>query len=111
MAQFIALGKLPVPTPGTPVRPTFPPTLSLHSVHAVTIVALPGNTGAVYIGVAGMNKTTLAGVLQILPIPTINALPSFQASIAEAGNGISLDQLYVDADTAGEGVLVSAIIA
>lgn len=110
-AQFVALGKIPVPVAGTPVAVPVPPSINPPSCHAVIIEALPGNTGKIYIGLVGLNKTTLAQVLVVLPIPTVNLLPTFSIALTVAGNAINLGQFYVDADISGEGVLISALVA
>ncbi len=117
-AAFFALGKLTVPTSGTPVQvpaPVLPgqgPTLpALSTVHALVIEVLSTNTGKIYVGIAGLNKSTLAGVLMVLPVPTANLLPTFSISLTAAANALSLTDLVVDADNSGEGVLISGIIA
>jgi hypothetical protein len=118
MAALFTLGKIVVPTAGVPVQippPVLPgagPTRpALDAAHAITIQALPGNTGKVYIGLAGLNASTLVGVLTILPIPTANSLPAYSLSLAEAANGLGLTTLWFDVDNGGDGVLVSGIVA
>lgn len=111
MASFVALGVTQVPAPGTPVALTLPSGMAIKTVHAILIEALAANTGKVYIGLVGMNKTTLAGVITVLPVPTTNLLPTFSASIAQAANGLPASTLFVDADQATDGILASALVA
>lgn len=114
------LGPVRVSVPGTPVRATsaIPDTLpnlygepgSNFTCHAALFQALPTNTGLVYIGAATMNKTTLAGVLAVLAVPTANSIPSFSVALTLAPAGIDLSDVYIDAANATEGVLVSILI-
>jgi hypothetical protein len=75
------------------------------------VSALSGNTGKIYIGTAGLNKTTLANTLVVLAIPTVNLIPTFSCSLTAAANALSLSDLFIDADVGGEGVLISAVVA
>lgn len=116
-AAFFSLGKLTVPSPGTPVNvpaPILPgagPTIpGLTTVHAAIVEALETNTGKVYVCLQGANKTSRAGVLLTLPIPTPNLIPAFSVSITAAANAVPLTDLYIDADVAGEGVTISGLI-
>ena len=93
-----------------PVRVTAPDAVRPPTVHAVLIEALPGNTGKIYVGLAGLAKATLANCLVVLPIPTANVIPTFSITVTEAANAIALQDLWIDADNAGEGVLISAIV-
>lgn len=107
-----SLGKITVPSAGTPVRATSgqsdPSTPIL--CHAVLVEAWPTNTGKAYVGVASMNKTTGSNVLGILPIPTDNSIPTFSATNAAAPNGLNAADIYVDVQTNGEAVLISLLI-
>lgn len=110
-AQFYALGPTRTLVPGTPVRVEAPILSDRPTCHACIIEALPDNLGKVYIGVAGLNKVTLVGVLLVLPIPTANMIGTFSISMAQAANAIRLTDFYIDADVADDGVLVSALVA
>lgn len=110
-ALLLGLGKVTVPVPGLPVAMTFPAGLLLPTVHSVLIEVLSGNTGKVYVGTNGLNKTTLANVLFVLAVPTANAFPTLTLAITQGGNAVDLTQLRFDADNANEGVLVSAMVA
>ena len=110
-ARLLSLGRTLVPTPGTPVALTLPAALNPPSCHAWVIQALAVNTGNVYVGLVGLNRTTLENVLIVLPLPTTTMLPVFSASLAHAANALGLDALRFDADQANNGVLVSVIVA
>jgi hypothetical protein len=79
------------------------------AVHSVLLQALPGNTGNVYVGSTALNKTTLAGVYMVLAVPTANSVPSFSAVHNLLGQGIQLNDLLIDADAAGGGVLATVV--
>jgi hypothetical protein len=73
---------------------------------SIIIQARPGNTGKVYIGHVGINKTTFASVMYILAIPA--ATPTFfdaiKIEVPDGQNIINLEQLYIAVDVDGEGV-------
>lgn len=73
--------------------------------------AIPGNTGFVYIGKAGLVTATGYEMLAILAVPTINFLPTFSAAITIEMNGLALEQYYIDAENATDGVLVTFLQA
>jgi hypothetical protein len=106
-----ALGKLTVTTPGTPVPITslLPPDLTPPAVHSVLLQALPANTGNVYVGTTALNKTSLAGVYMVLAVPTTNSIPSFSAVHNLLGQGVQLNDLMIDADVAGGGVIATVV--
>lgn len=116
-AALFSAGRTLVAVPGTPQQVQVPAAVAgpgspgLSTVHAVVIQALAGNTGKVYVGVAGLTKATLVGVLVVLPIPTANLIASFSVSLTAGANALSLSDLYIDADVPGEGVLISGIVA
>ena len=101
------IGAVKVPSPGTPV----PLNTALVAaglcvatdaipVNKVSLVSLPSNTGNVYIGVAGMNKATLSGVLYVFS----SANAAWQITNNQADNTYRLERMYVDADNANEGI-------
>ena len=108
-----SFGQITVPSPGTPVRATSNQAdpLKVERVHGFLFQVLPTNTGLVYIGTEGMDKSTGVGVVIRLPVPTASGLPTFSASIPISSNGLMVEAMFVDADVADEGVLVSALIA
>ncbi len=56
-----SLGKTAVPTPGTPVRVTSDTSIRAHRIRFAVAI---GETGRVFLGVAGMNKASGAGVVK-----------------------------------------------
>lgn len=108
-----ALGKITVPVPGTPVQAAAGLAAEERQLkcHAVLFQALPTNVGKVYIGLAGMNKSTLVGVYAVLAVPTANQLPTFSAALTWSANGLPLSSFYVDADDVDEGALCTILVA
>ncbi len=112
-ANLLGLGRVLVPTPGTPVviPASAYASITPPSVHAFIIQVLDTNVGKIYVGVVGLDKTTRANCLIVLPVPTTNSLPSFQAAVTMAANALSLPMIRIDADTANDGVIVSVMVA
>ena len=116
-ASLIGCGRTLVTVSGTPQQVAVPAAIAgpgspgLSTVHAFVVSALSTNTGKVYIGTVGLNKTTLANTLVVLAIPTVNLIPTFSCSLTAAANALSLSDLYIDADNANDGVLISAVVA
>jgi hypothetical protein len=118
MAQG-SLGEITVPTPGTPVGVTTGTVYAPNpaggytksaAIHAILIQVLPGNTGKIYVGGPGFNKSTGVGRYCILPIPTVNFLPAFNVALTIAPNALTLNDYYIDADNADDGVTVSFLV-
>ena len=84
---------------GTPEQLT---TTKLTSCGSVLVFAekanMAANTGAVYLGLKGMSKTTGAGVIAKLASGGSLVIPEIE--------GTASDALWVDADTNGDGVRV-----
>lgn len=111
---IICKGAIVVPVPGTPVQVTAPSVGAGTGgnpflIHGILFQALPTNTGKVFVGTAGLVKATYVNVAAILPIPTVNFLPTFSTSITIAPNALTLLEFWIDADVAGEGVIVTAV--
>ena len=107
-----SIGKF-TPTVGTPLRVTSGepnPALPLK-VHGLLFQALPENTGRVYVGSETMNRPARTGLFAMVPAPSTGALPSFSTALTIAPNGINAADFYIDADTPGDGVVVTALIA
>jgi hypothetical protein len=102
-----SLGKIAVGSPGTPVQITVNQSTPSSRIgcQAIMVQTLPTNTGKIYVGLAGMNKTTLAQVLAILAVPTVNTIPAYSATLSYAPGGLNAADLYIDADNGGEGAL------
>ena len=104
-----SLGKITVTTPGTPVQ------VATSGQAARIHFQATGNTGSVYLGISGMSKPT-TGVLKIFPpAPAACQIAPLDASreldlwsqSQEAIDSQSLLSYWIDADVAGEGLLVS----
>lgn len=102
-------GQVVVPTPGTLVRATvnLAEPEKVLPCHGIMFEVRPENTGNVYIGRVGFNKTTRVGCYAILAVPTANFLPTFSVAITLAPNALTLDGFYIDVDDAGDGVIVT----
>jgi hypothetical protein len=99
------LGRVSVATPGTPVPLSIDPT-----VHASKLFfqVIPGLTGKAYAGVTSMAKATLAGVARILwPNATGGFSEHFEIESQDGENSIRVMDYAIDADVAGEGLLVT----
>lgn len=118
----IIVGKITVPVPGTPVQVTATPQYQaalqaagispvFKTVQAILFQAWKGNAGQTYIGTATMVKATGAGVSAVLVAPTATSLPTWGASNHLSPAGVDASALYLDADTANDGVLLSALVS
>lgn len=113
-------GKRVVTTAGTPVVlfttaevPRAAQNVWTKRVARLRIEALNSNTGLIYIGVSTLNKTTLVGVIATIASPggnpIVNALEFDQ--LAFGANIYELQNLWIDADVSGEGVLRTAWVS
>lgn len=100
-----SLGKISVPTPGTPVRLTTDVNLRVARLRFAVVV---GETGRVFLGVAGMNKATGAGVIKEF-WPTGAGGGIADELVVESPNGDLLRpaDYWIDANVAGEGLIVA----
>jgi len=100
-----SLGRVNVSTPGTPVRLSTDPSLRAAKLFFQVI---PGLTGKAYIGKPGMNKSTMSGVSRILwPNASGGASDQFFLETQDGTDSIPLSDYAIDADVAGEGLLVA----
>jgi hypothetical protein len=100
-----SLGRVNVSTPGKPVALSTIPT---QHVSKLFVQVIPGLTGKCYLGLPGMNKTTLAGVSRVLwPNAGGGISDQFFLETQDGKNSIPLSEYVLDADVAGEGLLVS----
>ncbi len=98
-------GRVSVPTPGTPVPLTTDSTIKASRLFFQVI---PGLTGKTYIGTAGMTKATLGGVARVLwPNASGGFSENFSVESQDGTNSIVLSEYVIDADVAGEGLLVT----
>lgn len=107
-------GRIDVAVAGTPARLTknqADPTLR-YPCHAFIVEALPTNSGKIYV-MRGNNAfvgATYANVAAVIAPPTTNIIPSFQAGFSASANPFNLADYYIDAQTNGEGVIVTALV-
>ena len=94
---IIANGKTAVTTAGTPVQLVAPTGVSKGKW--MTIQPLSTNTGNIYVGNRGLNKSTLAGVMAILA-PTAVPFPIFVE-----GPALNVEDIWIDGDTNGNAVV------
>jgi hypothetical protein len=72
------------------------------------VQVIPGLVGKTYLGTPVMNKATLAGVARVLsPNSAGGFSETFEIESQDGENSIRLMDYAVDADTAGEGLLVT----
>lgn len=106
-----SLGKVTVAASGTPQRLTAnqsDPT-ARYACKSFLVQTWHDNTDLVYIGTSDIDRSTGVGVEAILPVPTSNTLPTFSATHDDAPAAFDLSQIWVDVDTSGEAVIVSAV--
>ena len=98
-------GRVNVTTPGTPVPLTTDATATAAKIFFQVI---PGLTGKTYIGGPALNKSTLANVARVLwPNATGGFSETFSLEAQDGRNSIRLAEYAIDADVAGEGLLVT----
>jgi len=99
------MGRISVATPGTPVPLTHDPRVTASKLF---VQVIPGLTGKTYVGQPSMTKATLSGVARVLwPNPTGGFSETFGIESQDGANSIRLAEYAVDADVAGEGLLVT----
>ena len=101
--QFVSAGKVGVAAAGTPQ----PLALGVRTVRFLRFTPAPSATGKVYIGSNGMVKATLAGVGKVfLPPGAAGYYDSYDIGPFD-DEEIDTTNFYLDADTNGEGPLVT----
>ena len=99
------IGRVNVPTPGTPVPLSTDETVTVSKLFFQVI---PGLTGKTYVGAPTMTKTTLAGTTRVLwPNSAGGFSETFYVETQDGEDSIHLADYAVDADVAGEGLLVT----
>jgi hypothetical protein len=102
---FHCTGRLNVSTPGTPVRLSTDPAAVASKLFFQVI---PGLTGKTYVGAATMATASLSGVARVLwPNSTGGFSETFEIESQDGENSIHLMDYAIDADVAGEGLLVT----
>jgi hypothetical protein len=99
------MGRINVATPGTPVPLSTNPTVTASKLFFQVI---PGLTGKTYVGTHAMTKATLAGTARVLwPNAAGGFSETFYIESQDGENSIRVMDYAVDADVAGEGLLVT----
>jgi hypothetical protein len=98
-------GRVNIVTPGTPVPLSINPGATASKLF---FQAIPGLTGKTYVGNPAMAKATFVGVIRVLaPNPTGGFSENFEIESQDGENSIRLMDYAIDADVAGEGLLVT----
>jgi hypothetical protein len=98
-------GRINVVTPGTPVPLSTNPTATASKLF---FQAIPGLTGKTYVGAPSMTKAALSAVTRVLsPNPAGGFSETFYIESQDGENSIHLTDYAIDADVAGEGLLVT----
>ncbi|HLM99550.1 MAG TPA: hypothetical protein VK335_09730 [Bryobacteraceae bacterium] len=99
------LGKVTVASAGTPVP--LSTDLTVRAC-AILVATIPGLTGNVFLGGAGLNQTTLHGVMVQFNAPAAQG-PADQFLLAseDATNSLRVADYFLDASVSGEGALVT----
>lgn len=120
--MWVPVGLITVAAPGTPIQLSSvfhntdvwpgPANATTCRVHGVMIETNPlgGNSGRMYVGVEGLVKATLANCLHVCPLLASGVPYTVTASLTLAGAAIALNDLYLDADQAGDEALVSVLV-
>jgi hypothetical protein len=103
--QARSFGKVAVPVPGTPVPITTDTNLRAAKLRFAVVI---GETGRVFLGVAGMNKVTGAGVIkEFWPTGAGGGIADELVLESQNGDLLRPADYYVDANVAGEGLIVA----
>ena len=98
-------GRINVTTPGTPVKLSINHTLVANKLF---FQAIPGLTGKTYVGIPSMTKASLSGVARVLAANNTGGFSeTFLVEGQEGENSIHIADYAIDADVAGEGLLVT----
>lgn len=102
------------PTVGSnsPITTNFPGLVSTRRMFNTLYLQVgEGNTGDIYFGQAGFNKTTRVGLIAKLRPPTANHLPDLAFNIPNSMNPFMLSGYEVTCDQNGDGVQITALEA
>jgi hypothetical protein len=98
-------GRVNVAAPGTPVPLSSDPTAFASKLFFQVI---PGLTGKTYVGAPSMNKAALSAVARVLWPNTAGGFSeTFYIEAQDGKNSIHLADYAIDADVAGEGLLIT----
>jgi hypothetical protein len=102
--QAVPLGKIAVPTPGTPVRiaTVYTPCARIRFESPLS------NAHVAWVGTAGLVGSTLTKVIKQLQFPAAGAIAdSIEFEAYDGDNELNLADYWLDANTASEGVIVT----
>ena len=99
-----SLGKIAVSSPGTPVRVTSDTSIRAHRIRFAVVI---GETGRVFLGVEGMNKATGAGVVKEFWPTGAGGGVADELVLESASGELRPSDYYIDANTAGEGLIIT----
>ncbi|MBI4905582.1 MAG: hypothetical protein HY820_18260 [Acidobacteria bacterium] len=102
--QARSFGKIAVPTPGTPVRLSSDLTLRVGRLRFAPVI---GEVGRVFVGVSGMNKANGAGVIKEFWPTGAGGGVADEFVIDSPSGELRPSDYYIDANTAGEGLIVA----
>jgi len=99
------LGKVTVAAAGTPVALSRDPGVRAC---AILVATIPGLTGNIFVGGAGLNQTTLQGVMIQFNAPAAQGPPDqLLLTSQDAMNSLLVADYFLDASVSGEGALVT----
>ena len=99
------LGKVAVISAGTPVPLSHDPNLRAC---AILVATIPGLTGNIFVGGAGLNQATLQGVMIQFNAPAaLGPADQFTLASEDARNSLRVADYFLDASVSGEGALVT----
>ena len=99
-----SFGKIAVSTPGTPVRVTSDTAIRAHRMRFAVAI---GEVGRVFLGVQGMTKAAGAGVVKEFWPTGAGGGVADELVIESAVGELRPSDYYVDANAAGEGLIVA----
>lgn len=88
----------------TALRTPEAPGVWTDRANTISVQALPDNTGNVYVGVLGIDRTTLLGVVAGGILQPGQTLP---VGLIQAPNAFKVTEIYWDADNDGDSVIAS----
>ena len=102
------------PTVGSnsPITTNFPGLLDTRRMFNTLYLQVgSGNTGDIYFGHTGFDKTTKVGLIAVLRPPTANHAPDLAFNIPSSVNPFSYSNYAVTCDQVNDGVQITALEA
>jgi hypothetical protein len=99
-----SLGRVNVATPGTPVQLAASPT----PCNRIRVSVIAGLTGKCYFGTAGVNHSTLVGVIKELwPNSGGGVDDAYEVWSEDGTDSLHLEDYWIDVAVAAEGLIVA----